>query len=126
MCKKAYIVKAYGGDWEDSWQEDYAVCLTRETAEKKLEECKDTFTPSITNEEWENLVDEELCYEDKLSLANRDFEGFETFTDGILDMKAEDPDFKYTKEELLKAESIYSDHVNKYTYSEIVEVDLFE
>ena len=42
---KAYIVKTYEGEWEDSLEDIYAVCLTKETAERKLKEYEASHDP---------------------------------------------------------------------------------
>lgn len=117
---KAYVVKAYGGEWEDSWEDIYAVCLTRETAEQKKKECEAAHNPKISEEEWDKLTDEVEEYEERTE------EYFDSFTDGILTLRGKDPNFKWTEEELCKAEDTYTNYSNNYVYSEIVEVDLFE
>lgn len=117
---KAYIVKAYGGEWEDSWEDIYAVCLTRETAERKLEECEAAHNPKISEEEWDKLTDEVGEYEDEAD------DYFDSFTEGILILHGKDPNFKWTEEELRHAEDTYTNYSCSYISAEIVEIDLFE
>lgn len=115
---KAYIVKIYGGEWDDSWKDIYAVCLTKETAERKSEECKALHNPKISKEEWDKLTDKVEEYE------NDTDNYFNSFTGGILFLYGKDPNFKWTEEELRYAEDTY---INLFcSYTEIVEVDLFE
>lgn len=117
---KAYIVKTYREEREDSWEDIYAVCLTRETAERKLEECEALHSPKISEEAWNKLADEVEEYEDKTG------DRFYSFTEGILTLHGKDPNFKWTKEELRHAEDTYADFSHSYISTEIVEVDLFE
>lgn len=117
---KAYIVKTYREEREDSWEDIYAVCLTRETAERKLEECEASYSPKISEEAWNKLADEVEEYEDKIGID------FYNFTEGILTLHGKDPNFKWTKEELRYAEDIYANFSHSYISTEIVEVDLFE
>lgn len=117
---KAYIVKTYEGEWEDSLENIYAVCLTRETAERKLEKYEASHNPKISEEVWHKLTNEVEEYEDKTD------EFFISFTEGILFLHREDPNFKWTEEELRYAEDIYADFPCGYTPAEIIEVDLFE
>lgn len=117
---KAYIVKTYREEREDSWEDIYAVCLTRETAERKLEECEALHSPKISEEAWNKLTDEVEEYEDKTD------EFFISFTEGILFLHGKDHNFKWTEEELRYAEDTYSDFPCSYIPAEIIEVDLFE
>lgn len=118
---KAYIVKTYEGEWENSLEDIYAVCLTRETAERKLEEYEASHDPKkISKEVWNKLADEVEEYEDKTD------EFFISFTEGILFLHGKDPNFKWTEEELRYAEDTYSDFPCSYKPAEIIEVDLFE
>ena len=42
MCRKAYIIKEYGGQWGDSWEGIYAVCLSKKTADANWKKAEGT------------------------------------------------------------------------------------
>lgn len=123
MCRKAYIVKEYGGQWEDSWERIYAVCLSKKTADAKLEESRRNYTPLIDINTWDSLKQSVEDYEEETLEKDVDFKGFDSYTEGIVALKLSNLPI----EELFKAEDVYEENsLDGYSYSEIVEADLFD
>lgn len=122
MCRKAYIIKEYGGQWEDSWERIYAVCLSRKTADVKLEECRRNHTPLIDIDTWDSLKQSVEAYEEETLEEDVNFEGFDSYAEGIVALKLS----SLPLEELFKAEDVYENSLDGYSYSEIIEADLFD
>lgn len=122
MCRKAYIIKEYGGQWEDSWERIYAVCLSRKTADAKLKECRRNHTPLIDIDTWDSLKQSVEAYEKETLEEDVNFEGFDSYAEGIVALKLS----SLPLEELFKAEDVYENSLDGYSYSEIIEADLFD
>ena len=71
---------------------------------------------------WDSLKQSVEAYEEETLEEDVDFKGFDSYTEGIVALKLSNLPI----EELFKAEDVYENSLDGYSYSEIVEADLFE
>lgn len=55
MVSKVYVVKEYGGEWEDSWEHIVGVCSSSELADDLKAKIEESHKTSIDEDKWDNM-----------------------------------------------------------------------
>lgn len=57
MTSKVYVVKEYGGEWEDSWEHIVGVCSTPELADSLKAKREELNKTNIDEDKWNSMWD---------------------------------------------------------------------
>lgn len=108
MISKVYIVKEYGGEWEDSWEHIVGVCSTPELADSlkaKIEELNKTnIDKGKWNRMWKAIPDKILDSQEIISIMLDNFP-------------------EYTEKDIKNAMKLYDEQ--DYIGVEIEEIDFY-
>ena len=115
MSSKVYAVIEYGGEYEDSWENIIGICSTSEIADELKAKVESAYskTPTISEEEWDNI-----CIE-----IDRWEEEHEIFDSTIDAIKFLFPD-KYSDKDIQEAIDKY-DHYDDFSGILVKEVPYF-